>query len=161
MRYSEADLPGFGKKFSIKLKSGQELILIIHSTGKRELYLMQGEEASCVIQLTQDEAKELGFLMAGAKYEAVSTGRMEAILRELVIEWVKVEEGSKFIDKTIAELEIRRKTGVSVVAIDRQGKLIPTPDPFKEKILPGDILVVIGTRQQLNSFLELCGKCST
>lgn len=161
MRYSEADLPGFGKKFSIKLKSGQELILIIHSTGKRELYLMQGEEASCVIELTQDEAKELGFLMAGAKYEAVSTGRMEAILKELVIEWVKVEEGSKFIDKTIAELEIRRKTGVSVVAIDRQGKLIPTPDPFKEKILPGDILVVIGTRQQLNSFLELCGKCST
>ncbi|MFZ8833258.1 MAG: cation:proton antiporter regulatory subunit [Candidatus Caldipriscus sp.] len=161
MRYSEADLPGFGKKFSIKLKSGQELILIILSTGKRELYLMQGEEASCVIELTQDEAKELGFLMAGAKYEAVSMGRMEAILKELVIEWVKVEEGSKFIDKTIAELEIRRKTGVSVVAIDRQGKLIPTPDPFKEKILPGDILVVIGTRQQLNSFLELCGKCST
>jgi TrkA domain protein len=127
--------------------------LIIHSTGKRELYLMQGEEASCVIELTQDEAKELGFLMAGAKYEAVSTERMEAILKELVIEWVKVEEGSKFIDKTIAELEIRRKTGVSVVAIDRQGKLIPTPDPFKEKILPGDILVVIGTRQQLKSFL--------
>jgi len=57
-----------------------------------------------------------------------------------------VEEGSKFIDKTIAELEIRRRTGVSVVAIDRQGKLIPTPDPFKEKILPGDILVVICTR---------------
>jgi TrkA domain protein len=155
MRYSEADLPGFGKRFSIKLKSGQELILIIHSTGKRELYLMQGEEASCVIELTQDEAKELGFLMAGAKYEAVSTERMEALSKELVIEWVKVEEGSKFIDKTIAELEIRRKTGVSVVAIDRQGKLIPTPDPFKEKILPGDILVVIGTRQQLKSFLEL------
>jgi TrkA domain protein len=86
---------------------------------------------------------------------------MEALSKELVIEWVKVEEGSKFIDKTIAELEIRRKTGVSVVAIDRQGKLIPTPDPFKEKILPGDILVVIGTRQQLKSFLELCGKCST
>jgi Putative regulatory, ligand-binding protein related to C-terminal domains of K+ channels len=93
---------------------------------------MQGEEASCVIELTQDEAKELGFLMAGAKYEAVSTERMEAILKELVIEWVKVEEGSKFIDKTLAELEIRRKTGVSVVAIDRQGKLIPTPDPFKK-----------------------------
>jgi TrkA domain protein len=161
MRYSEVDLPGFGKRFSIKLKSGQELILIIHSTGKREIYLMQGEEASCVIELTQDEAKELGFLLAGAKYEAVSTERMEALSKELVIEWVKVEEGSKFIDKTIAELEIRRKTGVSVVAIDRQGKLIPTPDPYKEKILPGDILVVIGTRQQLKSFLELCGKCST
>ena len=41
------------------------------------------------------------------------------------------------------------------------GKIIPSPDPYKERIELGDILIVVGTRPQINHFLELCGRCST
>lgn len=68
----------------------------------------------------------------------------------------KDRTGSNFAGKTIAELQIRRTTGVSVIAIDRKGKIIPSPDPYKEKIEIGDILIVVGSRPQINHFLELC-----
>ncbi len=160
MEIRETDLPGIGKKYSMRLKEGKDLVLVIYHTGKREIYLLEDEEALCVFDLTEEEARELGFLLAGALYQPVKTEKMELILREVVMEWVKIETGSNFINKTIAELQIRRTTGVSVIAIDRKGKIIPSPDPYKEKIELGDILIVVGTRPQINHFLELCGRCS-
>ena len=157
----ETDLPGIGKKYGILLKSGRELVIIIHNTGRREIYLMEDEEPSCFIELTDEESKELGFLIAGATYQPIATEKMEMILQQVVMEWVKVEHGSKFINKTIAELKIRSNTGVSIIAIERGGKVIPSPDPYKEKIEVGDILIAVGTRPQIKAFLELCGRCST
>ncbi len=156
MDIRETDLPGIGKKYSMSLKEGRELVLVIYNTGKREIYLMEDEETSCIFDLTEEEAKELGFLLAGALYQPIKTDKMELILKEVVMEWVKIEPGSNFAGKTIAELQIRRTTGVSVIAIDRKGKIIPSPDPYKEKIEIGDILIVVGSRPQINHFLELC-----
>ncbi len=161
MQIRETDLPGIGKKYSMSLREGRDLVLVIYNTGRREIYLMEDEETSCVFDLTEEEAKELGFLLAGAVYQPVKAEKMELILKEVVMEWVKVETGSNFIGKTIAELQIRRTTGVSVIAIDRKGRIIPSPDPYRERIEAGDILIVVGTRQQLNHLLELCGRCST
>ncbi len=161
MKIKETDLPGIGKKYGVLLKSGKELVIIIHNTGRREVYLMEDEEPSCFIELTDEEAKELGFLLAGATYQPVATEKMEMILQQVVMEWVKVQESSNFVNKTIAELEIRRKTGVSIIAIEREGKVIPSPDPYKEQIKAGDTLIAVGTRQQIRTFLDLCGGCST
>ena len=163
MRIKETELPGVGKKYVIELEEGGELTLIIHNTGRRELYLIEeeDEEPSCVFSLTEEEARELGFLLAGTTYQTVGTGKMEMLLKEIVMEWVKVGENSQFVGKTIAELEIRRKTGVSVIAIIRDGAVIPSPDPYKEKILAGDTLIVVGTREQLLKFLDMCGDCRT
>jgi len=161
VKIKETDLPGIGKKYGVLLKSGKELVIIIHNTGRREIYLMEDEEPSCFIELTDEEARDLGFLLAGATYQPVSSEKMEMILQQVVMEWVKVEEGSNFAGKTIAQLEIRRKTGVSIIAIERGGKVIPSPDPYTEKIEVGDTLISVGTRQQIKSFLELCGRCST
>ncbi|WP_333784006.1 cation:proton antiporter regulatory subunit [Thermocrinis sp.] len=161
MKIRETDLPGIGKKYGVLLKSGKELVIIIHNTGRREIYLMEDEEPSCFIELTDEEAKELGFLVAGATYQPVSAEKMEMILQQVVMEWIKVEDGSNLANKTIAQLEIRRKTGVSIIAIERGGKVIPSPDPYKEKIEVGDVLIAVGTRAQIKAFLDLCGRCST
>ena len=163
MRIKETDLPGVGKKYVIELESGGELTLIIHNTGRRELYLIEEdeEEPACVFSLNEEEARELGFLLAGTTYQTVSTEKMELLMKEIVMEWVKVGENSNFIDKTIADLQIRRRTGVSIIAIIRDGKMIPSPDPYREKIQAGDTLIVVGTREQLIKFLDICGDCRT
>ncbi len=161
MELKETDLPGIGKKYSVKLKSGKTLVIVIYNTGKREIYLMEDEDVVCYFELTDDESKELGFLIAGALYQPIKGDRMELILKEVVMEWVKVEKESNFVDKTIAELQIRKLTGASVIAIVRNENIIPSPDPYKEKILPQDTLVVVGTRQQINKLLSICGGCST
>ncbi len=163
MRIKETELPGVGKKYVIELDEGGELTLIIHNTGRRELYLIEeeDEEPSCVFSLTEEEARELGFLLAGTTYQTVGTERMEMLMKEIVMEWVKVGENSSFLGKTIAELEIRKRTGVSIIAIIRDGSMIPSPDPYTEKIQPGDTLIVVGTREQIMKFLEMCGDCHT
>ncbi|NPB08454.1 MAG: cation:proton antiporter regulatory subunit [Aquificae bacterium] len=163
MRIKETELPGVGKKYTIELEEGGELTVIIHNTGRREIYLMEEEddEPVCSFSLTEEEARELGFLLAGTHYQTVGTEKMQLLMKEIVMEWVKVGENSNFVGKTIAELEIRKKTGVSIIAIIRDGTMIPSPDPQKERIKAGDTLIVVGTREQLIKFLELCGDCHT
>ncbi len=162
MRFRETDLPGVGKRYTIELEGGGELTLIIHNTGRRELYIIEEEEEepTCVISLSEDEAKELGFLLAGTVYQPVAPEKMELIMKEMVMEWVKVGGSSPLVNRTIAESQIRKKTGASIVAIIRGEDMLVNPDPAGTKILPADILVVAGTRQQLRNFMEYCGDCS-
>ena len=162
MRFREIDLPGVGKKYTLELDGGGELTLIIHNTGRREIYIIEEdeEEPTCVISLTEDEAKELGFLLAGTTYQPVAPERMELIMKEMVMEWVKIGEGSNLVNKTIAESQIRKRTGTSIVAIIREGDMLVNPDPYETKILSGDTLVIVGRREQINKFLEFCGDCS-
>ncbi|MCC6064003.1 MAG: TrkA family potassium uptake protein [Thermocrinis sp.] len=54
------------------------------------------------------------------------------------------------LGKTLRELDVRKRFGVSVLAIKRGENLIVNP-MGDEKILPGDILVVLGTTEQLSS----------
>ncbi|RLJ70582.1 potassium/proton antiporter regulatory subunit (CPA2 family) [Hydrogenivirga caldilitoris] len=163
MRFRETDLPGVGKRYTLELEDGGELTLIIHNTGRRELYIIEQEEEepTCVISLTEDEAKDLGFLLAGTTYQPVAPEKMELIMKEMVMEWVRVGEGSNLVNKTIAEAQIRKKTKASIVAIIRGEDMIVSPDPYDTVIKPGDTLVVVGTRQHINSFLEYCGECYT
>jgi trk system potassium uptake protein TrkA len=53
------------------------------------------------------------------------------------------------LGKTLRELDVRRRFGVSVLAIKRGENLIVNP-MGDDKILPGDILVVLGTTEQLS-----------
>ena len=157
MEFKEADLPGIGKKYTINLSEGGELVVIVCNTGKREIYVVEEEDESpkCIITLNEEEAKQLGFLLAGAKFQSVETDKMEFLTKQIVMEWVKVGGNSPFVGKSIAELEIRKKTGVSIVAIIRDDNVIPAPDP-DEKIKEGDTLVVVGTREKISNFLKYC-----
>uniref|UniRef100_A0A7C5WZ82 RCK C-terminal domain-containing protein n=1 Tax=Thermocrinis ruber TaxID=75906 RepID=A0A7C5WZ82_9AQUI len=52
--------------------------------------------------------------------------------------------------KTLRELGVRKRFGVSVLAIKRGENIIVNP-VWDEKILPEDILMVLGTTEQLSS----------
>ncbi len=48
MKVRETTLPGVGKKFAITLHTGDELVILVHTTGERELFLFrQGTEEPC------------------------------------------------------------------------------------------------------------------
>ncbi len=162
MKFREADLPGVGRKYTLDLEGGGELTLVIHNTGRREIYIIEEEEEepTCVISLTEDEAKELGFLLAGTTYQPVAPEKMELIMKEMVMEWMKVGERSRLVNKTIAESQIRKRTGASIVAIIRGDEMIVSPDPYATDIRQGDTLVIVGNREQINRFIEYCGDCS-
>ncbi len=163
MAFRETDLPGVGKKYSLILDDERILTLIIHNTGKREIYILEEEEEEpvCVFTLSEEEAKELGFLLAGTTYQPVAPEKMEMFMREMVMEWVRIGKRSALVDKKIAESQIRKRTGASVVAIIRGEEMIVSPDPYEAVIRSGDTVVVVGTRNHIKKFLEFCGDCST
>jgi voltage-gated potassium channel len=71
---------------------------------------------------------------------------------ELWLEECRVTEGSDLHNKTAKESDIRSRTGANVLAIRRhdQGAILTNP-PAEMRLEPGDVLIALGTRSQLES----------
>ncbi len=76
------------------------------------------------------------------------------IARQLDFTWVAVPHASPLDGQTLASLRLRATTGVSVVGIIRDGKLIANPDG-ESRLERGDLVAVLGTRAQIARFDEL------
>jgi CPA2 family monovalent cation:H+ antiporter-2 len=70
------------------------------------------------------------------------------LIAEAELQRVKVHSGSEAANKLIRELQLRTRTGASIVAIRRHGQNILNPDP-NEEILPDDQLLMIGGEEQI------------
>ncbi len=63
-----------------------------------------------------------------------------------------------FRDKSLNQIEFRKKTGVNVIAYrDQEGKFVVNP-PADLVIAPNTSIIVIGTREQICKMLEFCPK---
>jgi CPA2 family monovalent cation:H+ antiporter-2 len=79
-----------------------------------------------------------------------SAGALPAMLREAELETVVVAPGAPAAGKLIRELHLRRRTGATVVGIERAGESIVNPGP-DEELQPDDGVLLIGTRRQLEA----------
>lgn len=73
---------------------------------------------------------------------------------ELKLEHVIVKEKGFLANKTIIESNLRDKSGITIVAIKRNGTLIPNP-PADTTLTPNDDLIVLGTTMQLEKLEKL------
>jgi CPA2 family monovalent cation:H+ antiporter-2 len=73
------------------------------------------------------------------------------IARQLDFTWVAVPSGSPLDGRTLSSLRLRVTTGVSVVGIIRDGRLIANPDGDSQ-LERGDLVAVLGTREQIARF---------
>ena len=152
----ETRLPGIGSKFTLRLDAGGRLAIILHNDGKRELYFFgRGEdEPRAVIQLDDDEARQLGAVLGGAYERPQIVEDLEMALGELHIEWTAVPDDSPWIGKTLAEAGFRAKAGITVIAILRQPEPITGAQP-NDTIERGDTLVTVGKAGQYSAFRRL------
>ncbi|MDP8949147.1 MAG: portal protein, partial [Actinomycetota bacterium] len=74
--------------------------------------------------------------------------------REIETEWIRLPEASPLNGRTIGELEVRTKTGASIVAIVRDELVLTNPGP-DARFEPGDLVGVLGTPDQRATFLML------
>ncbi len=70
---------------------------------------------------------------------------------QLLLEQLAVTESSPLAGKSLAELDLRRRHRLAVVSLQRGATLIPNPDPTL-RLEVGDLLVVLGSRQDLDRF---------
>ncbi|MFG6117029.1 TrkA domain protein [Thalassobacillus cyri] len=158
MNISVSKLPGIGQKISLKTGEDSMLVLIVHHTGKRELYFFDdkdNEEADFAMDLTPDETRELGAQLLGATYQPVDADKLKVFQNQIVIDWVELKSNASIAGKTIEESEIRNKTGATIIGIVQGDETIAIPEA-DTTLEPGNVLMIIGKQDQIESLAALC-----
>ncbi|CAH0276703.1 cation:proton antiporter regulatory subunit [Peribacillus sp. NPDC101481] len=153
MRIRESELPGIGQKFEIITRNDEKLVIVIHDDGRRELYHFDNEHEDVIssITLNDQESRQMASIIGGMVYKPQALETIEMSLGDLVIEWFKVEPGSKAINQTIGAIDIRSNYNVTVIAHSKKGKKQlnnPGPDSIIET---GDTLVISGERKDIRN----------
>ncbi len=154
MGFRSIELPNVGTKYELETEEKDKIAIIFLKTGKIQFYILSKEcDEPYVVNLTPAEARRLGNILTGAIFESMEESVEIAFsaLADLRILVHTYKVGKNIAGKSIEELEIRKKTGVTIIAVSRKGKNIVSPPPsfvFEE----GDIIVAIGEHDQIRAF---------
>ncbi len=157
MDVSETDLPGVGKRFEVRLEEGGIAVVIIHNSGRRELFYRESPDADGeeLLDLTDEESRVVGSILEGAYFQPVRTESPETTLGEgVIIEWYTVEDGMPVVGETLEETDIRGRTGATIIAVERGEEVFPSPEA-DFTLRAGDIAVAVGTRENQAELEEL------
>ncbi|TVL99263.1 MAG: potassium transporter TrkA [Candidatus Brocadia sp. WS118] len=151
----ESELPGIGKKFTLELDSGDTLVVVIHSSGEREVFkfTQDNDEPTSVTTLADEEARQIGAILSGTYFQPVVEEDQKLTMKNATMEWIKIVPDSMLANKKIEALDIRKKTGVSITTIIRGETVIPNP-LSSEIIQPQDTLIIIGNNEQVKNFIS-------
>jgi TrkA domain protein len=84
----------------------------------------------------------------------VSFAHIDELLTARLTDTFYINEENKFVGKTVGELNLRRKTDATIIAIVRKGTTITTPTA-KEILQVGDTLVITGTHKAVDDAFDL------
>ncbi|HZK84547.1 MAG TPA: TrkA C-terminal domain-containing protein [Desulfosporosinus sp.] len=158
MEIKSVDLPSIGKKYTVKMPKGQHLVIIIHHTGFREIYMMNDlddDEPLFTVEMNDEMARKIGSILMGADYQPVVDERVDIICQNIMVEWITLTNLSPLDNKTIKDARIRTLTGTTIIGIQRGGTVIGSPD-ITEVLRAGDILMSIGKKEQIKKLQALC-----
>ena len=133
----ETSLPGVGLRHEMVCDSGDRVGVITRHSGRRDLLVFDRADPDSVsesVAMSPDEARGLADLLGGATL----VERFEDLRQHIAglsIDWLPVSEHSRFAGQVLGATEMRTRTGVSAIAVLRQGTPIPAPGP--EEVLLG------------------------
>ena len=146
MEVFETPLPGIGVRHEFMTSDGERLGVLTRRDGRRDLLLYDCDDPdSCrvTIELTPEDAAPMVELLGGSRV----TERLQDLRHEvegLSIQWVTIPPSQSMAGRTIADGEIRTRTGASVVAVIRGDQSIPGPGP-DFRLEPGDVVLLMGS----------------
>ena len=85
------------------------------------------------------------------------SGRNMNVVNDLHLAYMTVGNGCPFAGERLKDSNLRGKYGVNIVSVQR-GSVIITVPGGERRIFPGDVLGVIGTDEQIESFLPVVEK---
>jgi TrkA domain protein len=150
----ETDLPGVGTRYDFACLSGTQVGVIVRHSGRRELVVYDADDPDAVranLDLSPEEARTLGELLGGSRV----VEQLDDVVRRvdgLALDWLVLPRSQA--PRTIAETELRSRTGVTVIALVRDGVTVPAPGPDDE-LRPGDTIVVTGTVEGIAQAVDL------
>ena len=142
----ETPLPGVGVRQDFLCRSGRRVGVISRPSGRRDLLVYDQHDPDAVkaqVDLAHEEAITLAEALGGPQISE-SLEHLPSTIAGLVVDWVPLP--ADVATHTIGELELRRRTGASVVAIIRDEVALPAPGP-EDELRPGDTVVLVGTTE--------------
>jgi TrkA domain protein len=162
----ETVLPGVGLRFDFVTRSGERVGVISHHGGWRDLLIYnRNDPDACAtsVRLEEDETRTLAEILGGSGSSVMKElTDLQQQVEGLAIDWVPISTSWGREGQTIkdAGLALMKETGVSIVAVVRQGNMIPSPTP-DFVLMAGDVVVVVGTVQAIKDTATLLqvGEC--
>lgn len=154
MDVTETDLPGVGKRFELDIGGGETVVVIVHNTGRREVFVRPepGADAEEVLDLSDREARFVGSILEGAHFQPVATDETSTRIGDnVMLEWYTLDVDSPLVGTSLEEADVRGETGATVAVIERGERVIQSPKPdfvFEA----GDQLIVVGTAENHENF---------
>ena len=152
MNVDETNLPGLGRRKDFMTASGRRIGVVELREGQTELIVSTWDDpdtCQASIPLTSDEAATLGNLLGGT-HLAMKLAEEDKDVPGIVTRQFSIAADSPFQNQPMGRACIRTRCGVSIVAIMREGEVLPSPGP--DVVLhPGDLLVAVGTQEGLDS----------
>ncbi len=143
-------LPGVGERLDVTDVDGASVRVVRRQDGTVELY---GSSGPIVVDGTT-ATSVAAFVTGRFVIDPAVAGRMADVLGGLVFDWVRLERDDAAVGRTIAELALRERTGVTVVAVLRGSQPIVAPDPDL-RLERGDDLIVAARQGDVDGLLDL------
>lgn len=147
---TEVQLPGVGIRYEFTSTDGDNVGVVCHHGGRREIVVYASDDpdrANSVISLGADDSRTLSELL-GASQVSEAVRSMEQRIEGLALDWLEVTEASSLAGRSLADGELRSRTGASIVAVVRGDSTEPVPGP--DFVLePGDLAVAVGSSESL------------
>ena len=114
-------------------------------------YLIPRNEIEDFIAVTRADGYDM---FRSLSKESTSFADLKFHLPDLDISTVRVNEGSTMVGKSIAEIELRKNHGVTILAIRRGHQLLSNPDA-DTVLKANDLLILVGTPAKLSNLCDL------
>lgn len=156
MNVDETNLPGLGLRKDFMTASGRRVGVVELREGQTELIISTWDDpdtCQASIPLTSDEAATLGNLL-GWQHLAMKLTEEHKDYPGIVTRQFSIAPDSPFQNQPMGKACIRTRCGVSIVAIMREGEVLPSPGP--DAVLhTGDLLVAVGTQEGLDAAADI------
>lgn len=152
----ETQLPGVGVRHDFATREGERLGVITHRTGRRDLLVYDRDDPDAcaeVLRLEEEEGHALSELLGGTRVTETVANLRQSI-PGLTIDWLPIAPESACAMRTIEDFGLRGKTGVSIVAVVRDGETIASPPP-DFVLRPADTAVAVGTPEGIRMAFEI------
>jgi K+/H+ antiporter YhaU regulatory subunit KhtT len=93
-------------------------------------------------------------MLRGISLEQENLSRLASLFAGATVDNIQIQPESPASGKSLRELDIRRNTGATVIAIARNGEAVPNPGP-DFKLEPDDIIVLLGAHRELDHAVNL------
>jgi K+/H+ antiporter YhaU regulatory subunit KhtT len=99
-------------------------------------------------------------MLRGLSLDQENLGRIAALFAGATVDNIQIEPDSPAAGKTLRDLDFRKNSGATVIAIARSGEAIANPGP-DFTLQPDDIVVLLGAHADLDKAVDLLTRGGT